>query len=289
MRLDRLYQSKQKPDISIELFPPKTPEGISKLFETVERLKAVHPAFFSVTFGAGGSTRDLTVDLCKRLKENSGVEVMCHLNIVGQSRDETASNLRKIKAAGITNLLALRGDPPQDQPNFKPHPDGFDSSYQLVEEAKKDPWFSIGVSGFPEIHPDAKGNRRNDIAYLKKKVDAGACVIFTQLFLDNRFFFEFLEFVRKAGISVPVIPGILPILSAAQIRRFTALCGSSIPPEVAKNLEKYEGDDAGAAEYGVELASAQCAELLKAGVPGLHFYALNRDASVRKILSNLGQ
>jgi methylenetetrahydrofolate reductase (NADPH) len=286
MRLDQLYRSK-KPDISIELFPPKTPEGVLKLFETVERLKMERPAFFSVTFGAGGSTRDLTIDLCRRLKQDSGVEVMCHLNIVGQSRNETAANLQKIKQSGIYNLLALRGDPPQNQTDFKPHPDGFHSSFQLVEEARKNSWFAIGVSGFPEIHPDAKGNRAQDIAYLKKKVDAGACVIFTQLFLDNRFFFEFVDLVRKAGISVPVVPGILPILSAGQIRRFTALCGSSIPPEVEKNLKKYEADDAGAAEYGVELASAQCSELLKSGVPGLHFYALNRDASVRKILSNL--
>ena len=287
MRLDQLYRS-PKPDISIELFPPKTPEGVSKLFETVNRLQTLRPAFFSVTYGAGGSTRDLTIDLCRQLKENSKAEVMCHLNIIGQSRQETQANLQKIKDSGLYNLLALRGDPPKDQPNFKPHPAGFHSSHQLVEEARKDPWFAIGVSGFPEIHPDAKGNRAQDIAYLKRKIDSGACVIFTQLFLDNRFFFEFLDFVRKAGITVPVVPGILPILSAAQIRRFTALCGSSIPAKVAKNLERYESDDAGAAEYGVTLATEQCAELLKAGVPGLHFYALNRAISTEKILSHLG-
>ncbi len=286
MRLDQLYRS-GKPEISIEMFPPKTPEAAEKLFETVERLRRIQPAFFSMTYGAGGSTRNLTIDLCDRLKNKSQVETTCHLNIIGQSKTETRENLKRIKAAGVYNLLALRGDPPRDQPDFKPHPDGFHSSVELIEEAHKDPWFSIAVTGFPEIHPEAK-DRAADIAYLKRKLEAGGCVIITQLFLDNAYFFEFMQHVRKAGITAPVIPGILPILSVPQLRRFAALCGSTIPPAVEKELAKYETNDEGAVQYGIELATRMCKELLKSGVPGLHFYALNRAHSTEAILSNLG-
>ena len=286
MRLDQLYKS-GKPEVSVEFFPPKTPEGVEKLFQTVEELKPSNPVYFSMTYGAGGSTRHLTFELCDRLKNRAEVETMCHLNIIGQSKQETRENLERIKRAGVYNLLALRGDPPRDQPDFKPHPDGFTSSIELIEEAKKDPWFSIAATGFPEVHPEAK-DRVADMAYLKRKVDAGGCVVITQFFLDNRFFFEFMEQVKKAGIAAPIVPGILPILSAAQVRKFAALCGSTIPPEVEKELARYEQDDEACVRYGIELATRMCADLLKSGVPGLHFYALNRARSTRAILSNLG-
>ena len=286
MRLEQLYRS-GKPEISIEFFPPKTPEGIEKLFETIERLQQLRPVFFSMTYGAGGSTRNLTFELCDRLKNKAQVETMCHLNLIGQSKAETRENLRRIKAAGVYNLLALRGDPPRDQPDFKPHPDGFTSSVELIEEARKDPWFSIAVTGFPEVHPEAK-DRAADIAYLKRKVEAGGCVIITQFFLDNVYFFEFMELVQKAGLHVPVIPGILPILSAAQVRKFAKLCGSTIPPAVEKELARVENDDEAAVRYGIELATRQCEELLKHNVPGLHFYALNRAHSTEAILQNTG-
>lgn len=286
MRLEDLYRS-GKPDISIELFPPKTPEAVEKLFgETVPRLQRLKPVYFSMTFGAGGTTRDLTIELCDWLKNKAGVETVCHLNIVGQSKADTKENLRRIKAAGVYNLLALRGDPPKDQPDFKPHPDGYHSSIELIEEAANDPWFSIAVTGFPEVHPEAK-DRASDIAYLKRKVEAGGRVIITQFFLDNKFYFEFMELVKKAGIRVPVVPGILPILSAAQVRRFAGLCGSTIPPAVEKELSKVENDEEAAVKYGIELATRQCEELLKSGAPGLHFYALNRSRSTEEILSNL--
>ena len=286
MRLDQLYRA-GKPEVSIELFPPKTPEAAEKLFETVERLKRLRPAFFSMTFGAGGSTRNLTIDLCDRLKNKSQVETTCHLNIIGQSKADTRENLKQIKAAGVYNLLALRGDPPRDQPDFKPHPDGFHYSAQLVEEAHKDPWFSIAVAGFPEKHPQAK-DMASDLDYLKKKVEAGASVILTQLFFDNEYFFDYLAAVRKIGIKIPVIPGILPILSVAQVRRFTGLCQAKIPVRVERELAKYENDEEGAVRYGIELATEQCRGLLKAGLPGLHFYALNRSRSVETILTQLG-
>ena len=285
MRLNELYRS-GRPDISVEMFPPKTTDGVEKLFETVEQLKSLKPAFFSMTYGAGGSTQDLTLGLCDRLKNRSGVETMCHLNIVGQSREQIRENLKKLKKLGIYNILALRGDPPRDQPDFKPHPDGFRSSVELIEETRKDPWFSIAVTGFPEVHFEAK-DRASDIAYLKRKVEAGGCVIITQLFFDNAYFFEFMEHVKKAGIWAPVVPGILPVLSSAQVRRFADLCKSTIPPAVAKELAKYESDDDGAVKYGVELATKLCEGLLKYGVPGLHFYALNRAHSTEQILKNL--
>lgn len=286
MRLDQLYRG-PRPDISIELFPPKTPEGVETLFQTVEQLKRLAPAFFSMTYGAAGSTRDATLALCDRLKNQVQVETTCHLTVVGQSKAEVRDNLARLKALGIYNVLALRGDAPANDPTFRPHPDGFQASVELVREAKQDPWFSIAVSGFPEVHQEAKGNRAADIAYLKAKMDAGASVILTQLFFDNAYFFEFLEHVRKAGITVPVVPGILPILTVAQVRRFTALCGSTIPPAVAQALAKYEQDDDGATRYGIDLATRQCEGLLKARVPGLHFYALNRTRSVEAVFKNL--
>lgn len=287
MRLDQLYKS-GKPDLSIEFFPPKTPEGTEKLFsQTLPRLIRFKPAFFSMTYGAGGSTRDLTLELCNRLKNQASVETTCHLNIIGQSQADTRENLHRIRGMGVYNLLALRGDPPKDQPDFKPHPDGFTSSVELIQEARKDPWFSIAVTGFPEVHPEAR-DRASDIAYLKRKLEAGGCVVITQFFLDNAYFFEFLEQAKKAGIGAPIVPGILPILSVSQLRRFAKLCGASIPPAVEKELAKYEGDDEGAAKYGIELSTRMCEELLKSGAPGLHFYALNRAGSTETILTHLG-
>ncbi len=285
MRLDQLYRA-PRPDISIELFPPKTPEGVEALFATIEQLQRLQPAFFSMTYGAAGSTRDLTLELCDRIKNRAKVETTCHLTVIGQSQAEVRANLAQLKRMGISNLLALRGDPPAGDPTFRPHPDGFQTSVELVREAHRDPWFAIAVSGFPEVHREAR-DRAADIAYLKQKIDTGGCVVLTQLFFDNAYFFEFLEAVRQAGITVPVVPGILPILSVAQVRRFTALCGSTIPPAVARELAKYETDDAGALQYGIELATRQCEGLLKAGVPGLHFYALNRTRSVETVLRNL--
>lgn len=287
MRLDQLYRG-PAPDISIELFPPKTPDGVTRLFETVAALARLKPAFFSMTYGAAGSTRDQTLTLCERLKREAGVEVMCHLTVVGQSKQQVRDNLAALKRMGISNVLALRGDPPAGDPTFAPHPDGFQTSLELIQEARRDPWFAIAVSGFPEVHQEAK-DRAADIAYLKRKVEAGACVVITQLFFDNAYFFEFVDAVWKAGITVPVIPGILPILSVPQIRRMAQLCGATIPPAVAAELARHEQDEAGATQYGIELATRQCEGLLKAGVPGLHFYALNRTRSVAAVLTNLGR
>ena len=286
MRLSELYQS-NKPDISIELFPPKTEEAIGELFKEVERLKKFSPAFFSMTYGAAGSTRDLTLDLVDQLKNRVGVETLCHLTVVGQSKDETRSTLRFLKEKGIYNLIALRGDPPKGAEQFKPHPDGFQHAVDLVREVKAMKYFSIAVAGFPEMHPDSS-DRKRDLRYLKEKVDAGADVVITQLFFDNRFFYDYVDLARKAGVEVPIIPGILPILSAQQVRRFTALCKSTIPAEVDRELRKYENDPESATKFGIELAAKQCSDLLRTGSPGLHFYCLNRSRSVEAVLRNIG-
>lgn len=289
MRLDQLYRAAgERPDISIELFPPKTPEGVEQLWATIARLQQrVRPAFFSMTYGAAGSTQDLTLDLCDRMKRQAQVETTCHLTVIGQSKSQVRENLRRLKGMGIYNLLALRGDPPAGDPAFRPHPDGFQSSVELIAEAHQDPWFAIAVSGFPEVHQEAK-NRAEDLAYLARKLAAGGSVVLTQLFYDNRYFLEFVAAARAAGITAPIVPGILPIVSVPQVRRFAALCGATLPPAVARELATHESDEAGAAQYGIELATRQCEGLLKAGVPGLHFYALNRARAVESVLTNLG-
>ena len=286
MRLNELYRS-GKIDISVELFPPKSKEGIEEMFREVDRLKTCNPAFFSMTYGAAGSTRDLTLELANRLKNEVGVETMCHLTIVGQAKEETQNALQFLTENGIYNLIALRGDPPRGSTDFKPHPNGFCYAAELVREAKRMNCFSIAVAGFPEIHPDSP-NRGSDIEYLKQKVNAGADAIITQLFFDNNFFYKYLDFVRKAGIKVPVIPGILPILSVPQIRRFTALSKSTIPEAMEKELQKYENDPAKATLYGIEYATKQCEDLIRNGSSGIHFYCLNKSHSVRSVLTNLG-
>ncbi len=285
MRLSELYRNKSHIDISIELFPPKTTEGAQKLFEKVEELRKRNPAFFSMTYGAGGSTSGTTLELVDRLKNKIGVETMCHLTVSGQTKKQISSVLDRLQAMGVYNLIALRGDAPKESIVLEDG-QGFKFARELVLEAKKRNYFSIAVAGFPETHPDSK-SQVDDIRYLKEKVDAGADVIITQLFFDDQYFYRYLDLVRKAGIKVPVIPGLLPILSVKQVRRFTELCKSKIPPAVETKLSKYENDDAAARAYGIELATQQCRDLLTHGVPGLHFYALNLSHSVESVLKNL--
>ncbi len=285
MKLRELYAGPGRA-FSIEFFPPKTDKGDETLFKEIAALRPLNPAFCSVTYGAGGSTRDKTVDLVDRIHRECGLEVMCHLTVVGQSKDQVRSVLARLKALGVENVIALSGDPPQGVTDWKPHPDGFRHSIELVKEAAAHGGFSIAVAGFPEVHPRAE-NRASDIRYLKEKVDAGADAIITQLFFDNDVYFRYVEDLRKAGIEVPIVPGLLPVLSAPQIRRFTELCGARIPPAFQKRLAEVENDDEGAARLGVDYATEQCAGLLAFGAPGIHFYSLNKSGSVRAIFANL--
>ncbi len=273
--------------LSVEFFPPKTDKGEESLFSEIEIIKTLNPAFCSVTYGAGGSTREKTVDLVDRLHRDCKLELMCHLTVVGQSKDEARAVLRKLKQNGIENLLALGGDPPQGMADWRPHPDGFQHAAELVREAIMMGGFSVAVAGFPEVHPRAT-SRASDLKYLKEKVDAGAGAIITQLFFDNEDYYRFVEDLRRMNVTVPIIPGILPVLSAPQVRRFTSLCRAKIPAALEIELAKVEDDEESAIRAGIDYATRQCEALIKFGAPGLHFYSLNKSQSLRAICENLG-
>jgi methylenetetrahydrofolate reductase (NADPH) len=273
--------------LSVEFFPPKTDKGEENLFSEIEIIKRLNPRFYSVTYGAGGSTREKTVDLVARVHRERKLEVMCHLTVVGQSKDEARSVLKTLKEKGIENILALGGDPPQGMADWQPHPDGFHYAVELVREAMAQGGFSVAAAGFPEVHPRAQ-SRDSDLKHLKAKVDAGAVAIITQLFFDNDDYFRFADDLTKLGVTVPIVPGVLPILSASQVRRFTSLCGSKIPPQLERELAKVENDDGAAVELGIEYATRQCESLVEFGAPGLHFYSLNKSYSLARICKNLG-
>lgn len=285
MKLADLY-ARPGLTLSVEFFPPKTDKGEENLFNEIETIKRLNPAFCSVTYGAGGSTREKTVDLVDRIHRESCLEVMCHLTVVGQSKDEARSILKKLKHRGIENLIALGGDPPQGMADWRPHPDGFHHAVELVREAVALGGFSVAVAGFPEVHPRAV-SRAADLKYMRDKIDAGAVAIITQLFFDNDDYYRYVEDVRKLGITVPIVPGVLPILSAPQVRRFTALCCAKIPAPLERELAKVENDDDAAVQLGIEYASRQCEALIKFGAPGIHFYSLNKSLSLRAICKNL--
>ena len=285
MKLADLY-ARPGLTLSVEFFPPKTDKGEENLFNEIETIKKLNPTFCSVTYGAGGSTREKTVDLVDRIHRESCLEVMCHLTVVGQSKDEARSILKKLKHRGIENLIALGGDPPQGMADWRPHPDGFHHAVELVREAVALGGFSVAVAGFPEVHPRAV-SRAADLKYMRDKIDAGAVAIITQLFFDNDDYYRYVEDVRKLGITVPIVPGVLPILSAPQVRRFTALCCAKIPAPLERELAKVENDDDAAVQLGIEYASRQCEALIKFGAPGIHFYSLNKSLSLRAIHKNL--
>lgn len=289
MKLRDIY-ARDGLSFSIEFFPPKSDEGVDALFAELEVLKTLQPAFCSVTYGAGGSTQSKTVELVKRVRDEAGLEVMCHLTIVNQPKSQVRGVLAELRDAGIENLIALGGDPPPGtEGDWAPHPEGFLHSRELVEEALAldDRWFSVAVAGFPEVHPRAV-SAESDLTYLKQKVDAGADVVVTQLFYDNEDFYRYVENARAIGVDVPIVPGLLPIQSAPQVRRFTAMCQSKIPPRLDQMLTKVEDDAEAAVQLGIEYASEQVKALLSFGVPGIHFYSLNRSRSVKAIFENCG-
>ena len=287
-----IYAAKRaagQPVISFEFFPPKTEEGDRNLLEkTIPALLQMGPDYCSVTYGAGGSTREKTLMIVDRIQRQHGLTAVAHLTCVCSTKDQIHELLEQIRSMGVRNVLALRGDPPGGGP-FEPTPGGFEFSNQLVRFIREQGDFCIGVAGFPEGHIACKEGKHVDWEHLKRKVDAGADFVVTQLFFDNADFFEFRDNLNgKHGIKVPLIPGIIPIQSATQIKRFTALCGARIPVALASKLEQLGNDDAATAEFGIEYATRQCQELLKAGAPGIHFYTLNKANSTVRILKNLG-
>ncbi len=274
---------------SIEFFPPKSDGGVDNLFSEIEILKTLNPDFCSVTYGAGGSTQDRTVELVQRIHDETELEVMCHLTVVNQPKSQVHGVLRRLRDAGIENIIALAGDPPEGATApWAPHPDGYHHSRELVEQALafEEGWFSVAVAGFPEIHPRAK-SRESDLNYLKEKVDVGADAVITQLFFDNEDYYRYVEDCRALGITVPIVPGMLPVKSALQCRRFARMCGARIPSRLDTLLDKVEDDDEAAVELGIEYCTEQCQGLLDFGVPGFHFYSLNRSRSVAAIHENL--
>ena len=273
-----------KRTISFEFFAPKTDQGVESLFSAIQRLKEHRPDFVSVTYGAGGSTRHQTVDLVSRIASETELETMAHVTTVGQTRADVHGVLAQLDELGVENVLALRGDPPRGQEKFVPEDGGFQFASEVITHIHQNFDFGVGAACFPEVHPNSP-DAASDIAHLKAKVDAGVDYLITQLFFDNRDFFDFMDRARGAGIKVPVLAGILPILGTAQIRRFAAMCGASIPPELDRRLEKYIDDDDGARELGIEYAARQVDELWRAGVEGVHFYTINRSYSVSRVLS----
>jgi methylenetetrahydrofolate reductase (NADPH) len=285
----RFARERGEPVFSFEFFPPRTEEGERQLFQTIEALRPLGPAFVSVTYGAGGSTRARTVELVKRLKRDVEVEPVAHVTCVGSPRDEIARVLDEVAEAGIQNVLALRGDPPRGDAGFVPHPDGFRYASELVGFVRSRPerWrFCIGAAAYPEGHLETRDLAR-DLDHLKTKVDAGAEFLVTQIFFENAHYFRFVERARAAGIGVPVIPGIMPLTSVEQIERFTVMCGASIPPLLRAAMQVRRDDAEAALQLGVAYASLQCADLLRRGAPGIHFYTLNRSPSSRAILAAL--
>ena len=285
-----IYAAKRatgKPVISLEFFPPKTEEGDKALLEKhIPALMAVRPDFCSVTYGAGGSTRDKTLMIVDRIQREHKLTALAHLTCVNHTREQVGELLQKIKAVGCQNILALRGDPPGGA-EFQVTPGGFEFSSQLVEFIRAQNGFSIGCAGFPEGHVACKAGKQADWQHLKEKVDAGADFVITQLFFDNNDYFQFRDHLTKLGVKVPLVPGMISILSATAIKKFTQLCGAKIPPPLGAKLDALGSDDAAAAEFGIEYCTQQCEELLKAGVPGLHFYTLNKAASTVRVLQNL--
>jgi methylenetetrahydrofolate reductase (NADPH) len=285
VKIDQLIASK-RPTFSVEFSPPKTPEATRQLLETARQLRELEPDFVSVTYGAGGSTRDGTVEVTARLKDELGLETMAHLSCVGETTEGLAETLDRIEAAGIENVFALRGDPPRGQEDFEQPAGGLGSAADLAEFIEAGWDFGIGGACFPEVHPEAP-DLETDLNYLKKKVEAGARFLITQLFFDNEVYFDFVRAARARGIDVPILAGVIPVASYAQTKRICSLCDATIPAPLEAAFEAAGGDADREFELGGAYAAQQCAELLIGGAPGIHFYALNRAPATRAVLGAL--
>jgi methylenetetrahydrofolate reductase (NADPH) len=286
VRIDQIIAD-DGPTFSVEFFPPKSEEATEQLFATARDLAELDPDFVSVTYGAGGGTRDGTVEITRALKDEIGLETMAHLSCVGETREGLSETLDRIAEAGIENVFALRGDPPRGEENFVQPEGGLGSAAELAEFIKAGPWdFTLGGACFPEVHPEAP-DLETDLSYLKTKVDSGASYLITQLFFDNSVYFDFVEAARAHGIDVPIIAGVIPVATFAQTKRICDMCDASIPKNLERAFATADGDERAEFELGIAYAAQQCAELLSGGAPGIHFYALNRAPATRAILSAL--
>src|SRR4051812_43855612 len=285
MRIDQALDE-TRPCFSFEFFPPKTDEGMENLWKALSELREDEPTYVSVTYGAGGSTRDRTIDITKRIKSELGIEAMAHFTCVGATVDELRRTLDEMRDCGIENVLALRGDPPQGQDEWTATEGGLSYSTELAQLISENYTFAIGAACFPEVHI-ASPSLEQDLDVLRKKVQAGVSFVITQLFFDNELYFDFVDKARAAGVEVPIIPGIMPVTNFAQIKRFTEMCGASIPPDFERELAARAEDPDAVKDLGVAYAALQCYELLARGAPGIHFYTLNRSPATRSILAAL--
>jgi len=284
MKIRDLFDQKKRV-LSFELSAPRD-NNIDGLFRTVGELKKLMPDYISITYGAGGSSRDMTYGIAVRLKEVGALPLM-HFTCVGHSRSEIKDLLNQVKAAGIENILALRGDPPKGQTSFVPAPDGFRYANELIEFIRSEGYdFCLGIAGYPEGHSEAK-SLEEDIQNLKRKIDAGGEYIITQLYFDNRDYFKYVERLRAMGITLPIQPGIWLLTDYAQTQRICNLCGAKIPEDVVRHLESIKDDKEKVTQFGIDLATGQCEELLRRGAPGIHFYVLNKSHVVQAVLENL--
>jgi len=286
MKLAQLY-SGPAPAISFELFPPNSDEGLRTLGRRLPRLIGLGPDFITVTYGAMGSSRDRTLEIASRLRNDLAQEVAHHLTCVGSDESELSETIARIRGADIENIVALRGDPPRGQKQFEAPPGGYRYAYQLVEHLRKAGDFGIAVAGYPEKHIEAT-SRRADLTHLKRKVDAGADVVITQLFYDNRHYFEFVDSCQRLGLNVPIIPGLLPIMDVGQIERITKMCGSSLQPALLEKLRSASSPRE-VITIGVDHTVSQVTELLGQGVRGIHFYVLNRYTHIKEIMEAIGR
>ena len=284
MKISQILKTNRS--ISFEFFPPRNERGHRAFFRSLDRLSAFRPSFVSVTYGAGGSTKEATEEMVVSILRDTPLLPMAHLTCSAQTTREVDEVLRRLDSAGIENVIALRGDPPRGSDRFVPLEDGFAHSTDLIRHIRANYDLGVAAACYPETHPEAV-SPESDLEYARMKVDLGAEFLVTQLFFDNRDFFGFVDSARQAGIEAPIIAGIMPILSAAQIRRMTALCGAGIPPALDRKLSRHEDDDDAVRELGIEHATRQVRELWDNGADGIHFYALNRSRSVSRVLRDL--
>lgn len=284
MNLVNLFQ-KKKPVISFEIFPPKLDTPIESIFNTLEQFKDLKPDFISVTYGAGGSAKDRTIEIASKIKNEYGIESMAHLTCVGHSEEEIDALLKSINEHNLENILALRGDPPADQPDFDFSKNVYQYANELIVHIRKNNKFCIAAAAYVEGHVDSK-RLKDDLINLKQKVDTGVDFLMTQLFFDNRLFYDFLDKISSMGITCPIIPGIMPIFKADQIKRITSLCGASLPAKLVIMMDKYGGNDDDMRKAGIEYASAQIRDLIDNGADGIHLLTMNRPKSTKEILKN---
>jgi methylenetetrahydrofolate reductase (NADPH) len=285
MRIDQLLAA-PGPVFSFEFFPPKTEQGERNLYAALGELGGLEPSFVSVTYGAGGSTREKTIEIVKQIKREYGLEAMAHFTCVGATVAQLHATLNEMRDAGIENVLALRGDPPAGQQVWSRTEGGLEYSSELVALIKADYPFAIGAACFPETHIHA-ASPEEDLEHLAEKVRMGVDFLITQLFFESSHYFDFLARARTIGIEIPIVPGILPITHIGQLERMTEMCGASIPEGLRRELHLREDQPEAVLDFGVAYATLQCAELLAAGAPGVHFYTLNRSPATRAILGAL--